>query len=68
MDRKVVLKRGMIVSWNQVIGMVKNLNNPNEKPVAFGVETVQGDTVGMEVGAEVQYRTERRKKKIEVVR
>ena len=67
-DKKVVLKRGSIVSWNQVSGMIKNLNNPDERPVSFSVEAVQGTAQGLEVGAEVQYSTERRKKKMEVVR
>jgi len=66
-DRNLILKRGKIVMWNQVSGLIKNLNNPDERPVGFGVESVQGGSQGLEVGAEVQYRTQRRKKKIEVV-
>ena len=43
-------------------------SDPEERPVSFSLEAVQGVVDGLEPGAEVNYTTQRRKKKIEVVR
>ena len=71
LDKAVVVKRGKIVAWDQEApgsGIIKNLTNPEERPVSFSLEAVQGVVDGLEPGAEVNYTTQRRRKKIEVVR
>ena len=68
LDKAVVVKRGKIVAWDQGSGIIKNLSNPEERPVSFTIEAVQGVVDGLEAGAEVHYTTQRKKKKIEVVR
>ena len=62
------MKRGKVVAWDEESGMIKNLTNPDERPVTFTVQAVQGVLAGLEAGAEVHYTTQRKKKKIEVVR
>ena len=68
LDKAVVVKRGKIVAWDQGSGIIKNLTNPDERPVTFTIEAVQGVVDGLEAGAEVHYTTQRKKKKIEVLR
>ena len=68
LDKAVLVKRGKIVVWDQGSGIIKNLTNPEERPVTFTLEAVQGVLDGLEAGAEVHYTTQRKKKKMEVVR
>ena len=68
LDKAVVVKRGKIVAWDQLAGIIQNLTNPEERPVNFTLEAVKGVVEGLEAGAEVNYTTQRKKKKIEVVR
>jgi len=66
---KDVLKRGVIVMWRQGVGQIRNLVNKEERLCVAREEVVEGERRDMEqmVGSEVEYKTEKRRKKLEAI-
>jgi len=63
------VKRGVIVKWDQGVGQIRNLVNKEERICHAREEVVEGKNNNFEmmVGSEVEYKTEKRGKKLEAV-
>jgi len=63
------VKRGVIVSWGQGGGQIRNLVNKEERMCQAKDEVVEGREKNMEmmVGSEVEYKTQKKGKKLEAV-
>jgi len=68
-DNNTKVKRGVIVSWVQGVGQIRNLVNKEERMCQAKDEVVVGREKNMEmmVGSEVEYKTEKKGKKLEAV-